>query len=305
MSKNNKGLGMGLAALIGNNNEFMNKNNIIPPPIPQTENSNILMLPITTLKAGPFQPRTNFNEQYLQELAVSIKENGVISPIIIRSTDKGYEIIAGERRWRASKLAGLKEVPVIIKNISDQKALEVSIVENVQRQDLTPIEEAEAIKRLMNEFNYSHENISTVLGKSRSHVTNLLRLLKLPSEVQEMLSKGEISMGHARSLVTLENPLNIAKQIIKESLSVRQVEDLTRNLNPNEAIKPRSKKTANNNIVEVDEDLIELEQELTRNLGLKVSISYDAGITGKLSIDFNNLEQLDKIIRLLNNNSSI
>jgi ParB family chromosome partitioning protein len=296
MSKN-KALGMGLAALIGNSN--YNKRVIIDPPTQKATQSDLTYLEIEKLQAGIYQPRKNFKEESLSELANSILENGVISPIIIRLVGNQYEIIAGERRWRAAKLAGLKQVPVIIKNIDDQKVLEISIVENVQRQDLNAIEEAEAIERLISEFSYSHEKVAASIGKSRSHVSNILRLLKLPKEVQEMIASEKISMSHARAIINSDqDPIVLVNKIIEKNLSVRDIENLVRKTPEKSVKKPQASKNNNK-----DQELIELEQSVANELGLQVEINYDAENKGNISINFSNLEQLDRVIQLLSNNA--
>ncbi len=296
MSKN-KALGMGLAALIGNSN--YNKRVIIDPPTQKATESDLTYLEIEKLQAGIYQPRKNFKEESLSELANSILENGVISPIIIRLVGNQYEIIAGERRWRAAKLAGLKQVPVIIKNIDDQKVLEISIVENVQRQDLNAIEEAEAIERLISEFSYSHEKVAASIGKSRSHVSNILRLLKLPKEVQEMIASEKISMSHARAIINSDqDPIVLVNKIIEKGLSVRDIENMVRKTPEKSVKKPQVSKNNNK-----DQELIELEQSIANELGLQVEINYDAENKGNISINFSNLEQLDRVIQLLSNNA--
>ncbi len=214
-SKLKKGLGRGLSSLLGDNSKKIETNKV----------------PIKDINRSKFQPRKNFNKENLQELTDSIKEQGVIQPIVVRpdKINSGkYEIIAGERRWLASQNAGLHEVPVVILNVDDIKSLEFAIVENVQRQDLNSVEEARGYQRLVDEFNYNQEKLSKFIGKSRSYIANSLRLLSLPNEILLMIEQGNISAGHARSLIGIQNPIFIAKKIFQKKLSVRQAEALTR-----------------------------------------------------------------------------
>lgn len=291
----NKVLGKGLSALISENdmdydvvsNDFISSRNT---------------LPIDNITAFSAQPRQNFDEATLAELAASIKQHGIITPIIVRAikgSDK-YQIIAGERRWRAAKISGLERVPVIIKNIEDKAALEIALIENIQRQDLTPIEEAEGLQKLIEEYSYTQEQIGEVVGKSRSHIANLLRLLVLPDEVKAMLSDGRLSMGHARALINAPNPLELAEKIISQGLNVRQAEKLA------SVAKPQKSRAKSNNHTQKfqDEDIVKLEEKLSENLGMKVKIE-DSDQGGKVTIYFHNLEQLDTILQKLSDNSTI
>ncbi len=278
-SKLKKGLGRGLSSLLGDSSKKIETNKV----------------PIKDINRNKFQPRKNFNKENLQELTDSIKEQGVIQPIVVRpdKTNNGkYEIIAGERRWLASQHAGLHEVPVVILNVDDVKSLEFAIVENVQRQDLNSVEEARGYQRLVDEFNYNQEKLSKFIGKSRSYIANSLRLLSLPDEILLMIEQGDISAGHARSLIGIQNPVFIAKKIIQKKLSVRQAEALTRQFR-NKKIKLVHKKDAN---------ILSLQQSLEEKTGLNVSISNKKNNTGTISFEYKDLDQLDKIINSIKNN---
>ncbi len=310
-----RGLGRGLSALISENytnNPVSVAENNTATTTTTTTNTNtkpgVETLIIEQLTQGKYQPRTQFGEQALSELAESIRRNGIMQPIIVRpvSGSNRYEIIAGERRWRAAKLAGLNRVPVIIREIDDKQALELALVENIQRQDLLPLEEAIGYQRLIEEFEYTQEELANVVGKSRSHVTNLLRLLSLPDEIKEMLDKGELTMGHARTLVGLTNAVEIANQIVKRGLSVRQAEEISREVQGNTK-RTNSRSAGNENRaggivyrapVNKDPDILALEETLSENLGLKVSI-HDRGQSGEIILSYDSLSQLDEILRRL------
>ena len=275
-----KGLGRGLSSLLG---EAKNK-------------INITKLPISDVKRNRLQPRKVFNKESLEELTASIKKNGVIQPIMVRvdksSADK-FEIIAGERRWLASQNAGLNEIPVVVLNVDDEKSLEFAIVENVQRQDLNAIEEAQGYQRLIDEFSYNQEKLAKFIGKSRSYIANSLRLLGLPKEVILYVESEEISVGHARSLIGLPNAVQIAKKIAENKLSVRQSENLVRAL--------RNKK--NLKIVpSTDSNILDLEKSLIDRTGINVKIKNNRNNSGKLSFEYKNLEQLDRLIKIIKNN---
>ena len=274
-----KGLGRGLSSLLGDSSKKIETNKVL----------------IKDLVRNKFQPRKNFNKESLEELANSIKEQGVIQPIIVRpdKTSEGkYEIIAGERRWLASQNAGLHEVPVVILNVDDVKSLEFAIVENVQRQDLNPIEEARGYQRLINDFNYNQEKLSKFIGKSRSYIANSLRLLSLSNEVLLMVEQGNLSAGHARTLINLNNSVEIAKKIIQKKLSVRQSEILVRQYR-NKKFKLISKK---------DSNVLNLQKDLEEKTGLSVSINNKKNNTGTISFEYQDLEQLDKLINTIKNN---
>ncbi len=252
---------------------------------------------ITMIEPNREQPRKNFDEDALQELAESIKQFGLLQPILVQDRKTYYEIIAGERRWRAAKLAGLKEVPVIIRNYTDQEIVEISLIENIQREDLNPIEEAQAYKRLLTEFNLKQDEVAERVSKSRAAVTNSMRLLKLCDEVQQMIIDDMISTGHARALITIEDPEQqymIAQKVFDEKLSVRDVEKLVKNLNKPEKVK----KT-----VLEDERLAviyqSLEEKLRQALGTKVAITSKGNGAGKIELDFYDNDDLDRLIDML------
>jgi len=278
-----KGLGRGLSALFGDEKfEPREKINL-------SSNSKAL---IGDLTRNPYQPRQIFNEEKLEELANSIKKNGVIQPIAVRpdklNEDK-YQIVAGERRWLAAQKAGLHEIPIVILDLDDNESLEVAIVENIQRDDLNPIEEAKAFERLNKEFNYDHEKIARFMSKSRSHVSNTLRLLTLPSDVKAMIEEGLITAGQARPLVGVANATNIAEQIVSKKLSARSVEYLVRE-------KKGPQKVGQ---IRVDANVLEEQRQMEENLGMKVDIINKKNNSGKLTISYKNLEQFELISKLL------
>ncbi len=277
-----KGLGKGLSALIGD----------IPPENIQTKSSSE-KIPIHFIYANPSQPRKNFNQQLLNELSESIKEQGIIQPILVRkkSEDK-YEIVAGERRWRAAQLAKIHEVPVIVLNIDDKKSLEFAILENIQRSDLNGIEEALGYDNLVRKFAYSQETLSKILGKSRSHIANTLRLVGLPEEIKKMISDGLLTAGHARCLVNVPDNIRLAKIIVNKNLSVRQAEFLVKK----EQVFSSSKKNTTNN---KDTNIKSLENDLELLMGIKVDIKNKKNNSGEIKFSYKNLEQLNKIISVL------
>lgn len=287
---NIRGLGRGLSALIDDSSDDEEVVTVSSAPA---------NLEIKQIEPDPEQPRKKFDEAKLKELSDSIKENGVIQPIIVSQVvgDK-YRIIAGERRWRASKMAGLDSIPAIIKDISKREILQFAIIENIQRDDLNPIEECDAYQKLIEEFNYTQEQLATSIGKSRSHIANLLRLRHLPEEVKEMVADGRISLGHAKILVGCENVIEIVRQVLEQSLNVRETEKLIKRQEAGS--KPISvKKPAKiNDLGEEDSDMAALRESIERTLGMRVTISYnDNG--GSLKIDFNNLQELDRIVQKL------
>ena len=274
-----KGLGRGLSSLLGDTSKKIETNKV----------------PIKDLIRNKFQPRRHIDKESLEEPANSIKERGVIQPIIVRPSklpEGKYEIIAGERRWLASQNAGLHEVPVVVLNVDDVKSLEFAIVENVQRKDLNPIEEARGYQRLIDEFSYNQEKISKFIGKSRSYIANSLRLLSLPEEVLLMVVQGNLSAGHARTLIGLNNSVEIAKKIIQKKLSVRQSEILVKQFR-NKKFKLIAKKDAN---------IFELQKALEEKTGLNVSINNKKNNTGTISFEYLDLDQLDKLINTIKNN---
>ncbi|KPB02138.1 ParB/RepB/Spo0J family partition protein [Ahrensia marina] len=285
-----KRLGRGLAALIGEMDQPAESQSA------QTIASDRL-LPIELIVQSENNPRRFFSDSEIDELAHSIKEHGVIQPIVVRpvKTDSNgrHEIIAGERRWRASQRAGLTEVPVIIRDVDDKAALELAIIENVQRSDLNAIEEALGYQQLMDEHGYTQADLGDVIGKSRSHVANTLRLLKLPKGVQSMVSEGTLSAGHARTVVTASDPDSLAKRIVQEGLSVRQAEMLA-NDSGNGSKKPKSTATEQ----EKDADTLALEKMLSDTTGYRVEIAHKAK-GGQVKISYKDLEQLDALCRLL------
>ncbi len=294
MAVRGRGLGKGLDSLIPNavgNNEA--KNNAELKNNDGQEAGSDILVKITMIEPNREQPRKNFDEDSLLELAESIKQYGLLQPILVQDRKTYYEIVAGERRWRAAKMAGLKEVPVIIKDLTNQEIVEISLIENIQREDLNPIEEALAYKRLLTEFNLKQDEVAERVSKSRTAVTNSMRLLKLCDEVQQMIIDDMITTGHARALITIEDPEQqyiIAQKIFDEKLSVRDVEKLVKNLNS----PPKVKK-----VIQTDKALEiiyqDMEEKLKQSLGTKVVISSKGGGSGKLEIEFYNHDDLEKI----------
>ena len=288
-----RGLGRGLSSLMG---DLKNE------PLTSNENSESQivekLVPVEKIYPNPNQPRKSFQEEKLIELANSIKTKGIVQPLIVRKkkgTKESFEIVAGERRWRAAQRAQIHELPVIIKEFTDIEVLEIAIIENVQRADLNPIEEALGYKNLMENFDHTQEGLSKEIGKSRSHIANLLRLLNLPLAVQELLISGQLTAGHARALVTCDNPLAIAKQIISLGLSVRDAERLAKNVSE----KKVSNKTK---IKEKPADTILLESDLSAALRMKVSINHEEGKEkGLISITYKSLDELDRISEVILN----
>lgn len=288
-----RGLGKGLDSLIPNTiGESKGK----ADKGTGTENKNPeTMIKLTAVEPNRDQPRKNFDEDALLELAESIKQFGLLQPILVQERDGYYEIIAGERRWRAAKIAGLKEVPVIIKNLTDQEIVEISLIENIQREDLNPIEEAQAYKRLLNEFHLKQDEVAERVSKSRTAVTNSMRLLKLCDEVQQMVVNEMITTGHARALLSIEDPEEqymIAQKVFDEKMSVREVEKLVKNLH-----KPEKPKKAENKSLEVIYQNIE--EKLKESLGTKVSISSKENGAGKIQIEFYDHDDLDRLMEYI------
>ena len=288
-----RGLGKGLDSLIPNTiGESKGK----ADKGTGTENKNPeTMVKLTAVEPNRDQPRKNFDEDALLELAESIKQFGLLQPILVQERDGYYEIIAGERRWRAAKIAGLKEVPVIIKSLTDQEIVEISLIENIQREDLNPIEEAQAYKRLLNEFHLKQDEVAERVSKSRTAVTNSMRLLKLCDEVQQMVVNEMITTGHARALLSIEDPEEqymIAQKVFDEKMSVREVEKLVKNLH-----KPEKPKKAENKSLEVIYQNIE--EKLKESLGTKVSISSKDNGAGKIQIEFYDHDDLDRLMEYI------
>lgn len=294
-----KRLGRGLSALLG---ESKSKKESLPA-ISESDRKLVELVPLNKIIAGVYQPRRNFNESELEELADSIKENGLIQPIILRKVveDDGYEIIAGERRFRAAKIAGLSEIPAIVKKLNNHEALEMAIVENIQRTDLSLIEEANAYKQLIIEFSYNQEQVAKKVGKSRSHIANLLRLLSLPQNIHDMLNQNSISMGHARAIINSENPEKLARKIIENNLTVRDAEDLVRDekleyiKNTPVLIRTESKIKFINS-----EHLVGVENQLSELLGLETKINYNSfKNSGKITIKFEDFNSVQDLIQRL------
>ena len=290
-----KSLGRGLSALLGDDDLDLNAA-LNDTPAPQAESTttpaaSTLKVDINQIAPSPYQPRTEFDEEALKALSASIQEKGVLQPLLVRKVSSGYELIAGERRLRASKLAGLSEVPVIIKDMDDKEVLEVALVENLLRENLSAIEEAEGLQRLIDEFSHTQEALSQIIGKSRSHIANTLRLLSLPESVQNLVKEGKLSAGHARNLVGLENAEELAQLIIKKDLNVRQVEDLVNKLKNGTPSKPAK--------LEKDSDIADIEKDLKKSLGLRISISPNKQGGGKVVLQYGSVAELDMIIDIL------
>ena len=275
-----RGLGRGLSALFGDS----------APKEKSSLTSQINTAAIADLTRNPYQPRQNFREEKLEELANSIKKNGIIQPIAVRPSKSGpgkYEIVAGERRWLAAQRAGLHEIPITILDLSDVESLEVAIVENIQRDDLNPIEEAKGYKRLNEEFKYDHESISKLMSKSRSHISNTLRLLSLPSDVVAMLEEGTLTSGQARPLIGISNASSIAEEIVSKNYSARKVEYIVRNKKGGKIEKI------------IDTNILKTQERLEKILGLKVHITNKKNNSGKITIEYKDLDQFQLISDLL------
>ncbi len=308
-----RGLGKGLSALMGEGASFSSK----PPltaPLPQVVDvpAATNTLPVTALVAGKYQPRRHFDAEALAELTDSIEKHGVMQPIVVRSLAAGkYEIIAGERRFRAAQMAKLTEVPVIVRDVNDSQALELALIENIQRADLNPLEEAAGYQRLMDEFGYTQEKLAPVVGKSRSHIANLLRLLKLPDSIKRRIDSGELTMGHARALLMANDPEELAKKIVEIGLTVRQAEDMAKggvapshdqgNVGdlPQNAAPYAAQQKSPRGAANKSQDVLQLEAMLADNLGLAVSINTTSGQAGEVVIRYDTLTQLDDILRRL------
>jgi ParB family transcriptional regulator, chromosome partitioning protein len=277
-----KGLGRGLDALLAGDVGSVG------------EADSLLMLKVDQLRPGKYQPRSYMDDAALQTLADSIKAQGIMQPILVRHIDADhYEIIAGERRWRASQIAGLEEVPVLVREIEDESALAMALIENIQRENLNPLEEAQGIKRLIDEFDMTHEKAAAAVSRSRVAVSNLLRLLNLSSPVQEMLMHGKLDMGHARALLGLENAQQVmlAGKIVQNNLSVREVEDLVKKINSE--VSPKHKDLQKK---PVNHDVLRLQETLSDKLGASVQITSRQNGAGSMKINYANLDQLDEII---------
>jgi len=287
-----KRLGRGLAALIGE----------IDQPVEQQSKPSVSAdrtVPIEHMSRNPRNPRRTFDATDLEDLSNSIRQHGIVQPVMVRGAgDDRFEIIAGERRWRAAQMAGLVEIPVIVRDVDDRTALEIAIVENVQRADLNALEEAQGYEQLIAQYGYTQNDLGEVIGKSRSHVANSLRLLKLPDEVRTMLAEGALSAGHARAIVSTSDPVRLARKIAEEGLSVRDAEKLAQK-DADQANRPEGLETKSGNRVDdKDADTVALERSLSDVLGLKVQLAHK-GQGGQLRIDYKSLEQLDELCRLL------
>lgn len=286
-----KGLGKGLAALIGDLDEKSNDQGTKINSEVANDQTNV---PIEFLVPNRDQPRKNFSETSLDELSQSIKQKGILLPILVRPlSDKEFQIIAGERRWRAAQKAGLNEVPVIIKNFNEVEVLEIGLIENMQRENLSAIEEALGFEKLQKEYNYTQENLSKILSKSRAYVANALRLLSLPHKVQQLVQSGDLSSGHARALIVLADPLPVAKFAIKKGMSVRQLESYVSYLK-------KDKKSKQASVSQKSPDTLMLEKKLTDNLGLSVQIYEGKGEKGEIKIKYLSYDQLNFICDKLN-----
>lgn len=285
-----RGLGRGLSALMADMNAGADQ----PDAAPARPD---IRVPVENLYPNPDQPRRDYSQTALEELAASIREKGVIQPLIVRprpDTEGGYEIVAGERRWRAAQLAQLHDLPVLVRDFTDTEVLEIAIIENIQRADLNPIEEAGAYRQLMERFGHTQEKLAESLGKSRSHIANLMRLLNLPEDVQTYLREGALTYGHARALITSEDASSLARQVVAKGLSVRETEALARK--PAKT-GPRARKPRG---AEKDADTRALEADLSANLGIAVSIDHEpGGASGRLTLRYHSLEQLDALCRVL------
>ncbi|MDB6178165.1 ParB/RepB/Spo0J family partition protein [Paracoccus sp. Z330] len=285
-----RGLGRGLSALMADMD--------LSTAEPANPTRDRTMIPIEQITANPDQPRRSFEPEALRELADSLKNRGVLQPLIVRphpQDDGIFQIVAGERRWRAAQMAQLHELPVIVRQLSDTEVLEVAIIENIQRADLNAIEEAASFRQLMDRFGHTQERLADALNKSRSHIANLLRLLNLPDQVQDFVKEGKLSAGHARALITAPNPALLARKVMEKGLSVRETEELVRKqINPDEQGKKPARRQR-----EKDADTRALESDLSAQLSMKVSIDHGGTKGGTIAIAYKDLEQLDQLCQIL------
>jgi len=295
--RNRGGLGRGLGALLGDVARDERE-----ASASGEARASVRMISVGAISPHPEQPRRHFDETKLEELAASIAERGIIQPIVVRPHGHGYQIVAGERRWRAAQRARLHEVPVVVRDYTDSDTLQIALVENIQRQELNAIEEAEAYQRLLGEFGHTQEALAKVVHKSRSHVANLLRLLDLPSAIQSQVVDGSLSMGHARAIITAPDPAALATQVIAKGLSVRQTEKLASvaKKRPREAKQPSSEPIAGDTS---SADIAALEGQLADLLGLKVKITFTPAGSGTIALDYSTLEQLDMVCQRLTGDS--
>jgi len=293
-TKSSKGLGRGLSALlVSTDKEYAD----LSGPSASRDRD----LPIEFLVPNPYQPRLFFDEEKSADLIQSIKDRGILQPLLVRRRGDldEYEIIAGERRWRAAQAAELHRVPVIIREMTDGEALEIALIENIQRHDLSPIEEAGGYKRLMDEFHHTQEQLGHIVGKSRSHIANILRMLVLPDSVQQLVMQGKLSMGHARALITVDDAEAVAKRIVAEGLSVRQVEAISKKGKAGSAPSVKKANRAKPVKQSKDADTVALENDLSLALGLTVSIEFNSDESGELRLQYKTLEQLDDVCQRL------
>lgn len=302
MNNKNSVLGKGLSALFDEEDPISSEKKTN-----NKKSNNVVEIDCSDIIAGKFQPRKKFDEEAISELKDSIKENGVIQPIIVRKLDNGkaaFEIIAGERRWRASKSLNIKKIPVVIKELDDNKALEIAIIENIQRQSLSTIEEAEGYKKLQTQFNYSQEELANKLGKSRSHVSNMLRVLTLPENIKSLIDESQLTIGHAKMLVNFNESIRnkIIEKVIDNQLSVRQTEKLCANIRSKVSENKKKQELEQGKVSELNEeknsDIAELERAISGKLGLKVEINENKE-KSTVVISYENLSQLDKILHKL------
>ena len=293
-----RNLGRGLSALLGDSGVAAATNVLegkgASPLAAGEALKGLRLLPIGSLRPGKFQPRRVFDEDSIADLVDSVREKGILQPLLVRPHPDhpgSFEIIAGERRWRAAQRAQLHEAPVIVRELSDKEALEVALVENLQRQDLTPLEEADGYRRLVDEFSHTQEELAKAVGKSRSHVANMMRLLALPDQIKDMVDKGSLSAGHARALLTAADPIGLARQVTEKALNVRQTEKLV-------AAKGKVKTGGAKPAAARDADTAALERDLTASLGIKVTIK-SLGRGGELTLHYGTLEQLDDVLARL------
>ncbi|MFD0859485.1 ParB/RepB/Spo0J family partition protein [Roseovarius aquimarinus] len=288
-----RGLGRGLSALMADVNDRSEADRGAPR---QPD----MLVPIEKIAANPDQPRRRFDAELLDDLAASIKEKGIIQPLIVRRKGDGFEIVAGERRWRAAQKAGLHQIPVIVRDFDDTEVLEIAIIENIQRADLNPVEEAAGYVQLMNKFGHTQEKLAEALGKSRSHIANTMRLMQLPEVVRDFVTEGKLSAGHARTLITAKDPIALAKKVISGDLSVRDTEKLVRKSNeaPEGGASPAGRKGRTSSAK--DADTRALEDDLSANLGMKVQVDHKpGGEAGTISISYKTLDELDELCGIL------
>ncbi|MCB6993934.1 ParB/RepB/Spo0J family partition protein [bacterium 210820-DFI.6.37] len=288
----NRGLGKGLEALFSNSE--IDTKEISIEKTEESQEKGISYIDINDIKPNENQPRKAFDEEKLDELAVSIKEHGLIQPVILRKVKKGFEIVAGERRWRACRKAGLKEIPCIVKDLTDEENALLAIIENMQREDLNPIEEAEGINQMITSFGMTQEQVSKSVGKSRPYITNSLRLLKLPEQIRDMVSQGKLTTGHARAIAGVSNgekQIKLAEYAVKEEISVREMEKLIKEENSTKKKSPRKRNEKNADVKRVEEDLKQI-------MGTKVSLN-QSGKKGKIEIEYYSREELERLIELL------